>query len=202
MCFIAAFALVFITVKPVAVKAVGYSRTDMNIQFNPDGLSISATDANGSVTTPADGGTWELRVLNPNSSGYCAIKNVGFVSLNDVKWAEVMVSEGTTPVVGTTYRGYLREYIPDGESSVACDYGFSVTYTGTAPATYTVKFDSNGGSAVADQTLNVGERPAKPTSTRDGYDLAGWYLVNEVFNEGPSGDFSELFGDDNYLFGS
>ena len=42
--------------------------------------------------------------------------------------------------------------------------------------TFTVTFDSNGGSAVASQTVKEGEKAAKPANpTRDGYTFEGWF---------------------------
>ena len=44
------------------------------------------------------------------------------------------------------------------------------------PATFTVKFESNGGSAVAAQKVTEGKAAAKPVDpTRSGYSFAGWY---------------------------
>ena len=41
--------------------------------------------------------------------------------------------------------------------------------------TYTVTFDSDGGSEVPVQTVNAGEKATKPADpTRDGYDFTGW----------------------------
>ncbi len=43
-------------------------------------------------------------------------------------------------------------------------------------ATYTVSFEENGGSTVADQTVTHGYKATKPADpTRTGYDFAGWY---------------------------
>ena len=44
------------------------------------------------------------------------------------------------------------------------------------PVTYTVTFNSNGGSAVAKQTIQNGNWATKPANpTRSGYTFAGWY---------------------------
>lgn len=44
------------------------------------------------------------------------------------------------------------------------------------PVTYTVTFNSNGGSSVSSQTVEEGEKVSKPTDpTRDGYTFGGWY---------------------------
>jgi uncharacterized repeat protein (TIGR02543 family) len=48
--------------------------------------------------------------------------------------------------------------------------------------TYTVKFNSNGGSKVDDVKVNEGTTVTEPTSTRDGYILDGWYLGEQKFD--------------------
>lgn len=54
---------------------------------------------------------------------------------------------------------------------------FDAVYQSTAKATYvTVSFDTDGGTAIADQTIRSGakaDQPADPTKT--GYTFAGWY---------------------------
>ncbi len=48
--------------------------------------------------------------------------------------------------------------------------------TGDSVTKYTVTFDSNGGSAVASQTINSGSRATEPSEpTRNGYQFIGWY---------------------------
>ena len=55
----------------------------------------------------------------------------------------------------------------------------TITYTAkwtAIPATYTVTFDSQGGSAVNDQTVTEGQTITEPAApTRDGYTFAGWF---------------------------
>ena len=49
--------------------------------------------------------------------------------------------------------------------------------------TFTVTFDSAGGSAVDSQTVTEGETVAKPNDPiRDGYDFDGWYLEGKKYN--------------------
>ncbi len=49
--------------------------------------------------------------------------------------------------------------------------------------TYTVKFDSNGGSEVASQTVEENDTLTEPTNpTRSGYTFAGWYLGETKFD--------------------
>lgn len=48
--------------------------------------------------------------------------------------------------------------------------------------TYTVKFNSNGGTKVDDVKVNEGNTILAPTVTRDGYILDGWYIGEEKFD--------------------
>lgn len=46
---------------------------------------------------------------------------------------------------------------------------------------YTVAFNSNGGSSVASQTVEEGEKATQPTApTKDGYTFGGWYEDAEL----------------------
>lgn len=52
------------------------------------------------------------------------------------------------------------------------------------PATYTVSFDSTGGSPVDFQTINKSDRITRPENPeKDGYVFAGWYMSREYSQE-------------------
>lgn len=52
---------------------------------------------------------------------------------------------------------------------------------GSSLTTYTVIFNSNGGSAVAPQVVTSGETATEPTApTKDGYTFGGWYSDEEL----------------------
>ena len=54
---------------------------------------------------------------------------------------------------------------------------------GTCKETYTVKFDSNGGTRVSSQTVEEGDRAYEPKDpTRSGYTFLGWYLNGRKFS--------------------
>ena len=49
---------------------------------------------------------------------------------------------------------------------------------------YTVKFESNGGTAVADQTVNYNEKVVKPADpTKSGYVFKGWFKDSDLTEE-------------------
>lgn len=68
-------------------------------------------------------------------------------------------------------------------SSTGCGGGHSSLFakmpndpTPTPDTYFTVTFDSNGGSEVANQTVREGEKAVEPTApTKDGYTFGGWY---------------------------
>ena len=61
------------------------------------------------------------------------------------------------------------------------------------PTTYTVSFDSNGGSAVTAQNIEAGQKATKPADpTKSGYDFKGWTLNGSAydFNTAVNGDIT------------
>ena len=100
----------------------------------------------------------------------------------------------TTPIeAGQTYTLYLTYYpetgytIPDGAtytvngipnnwSGFEADSNRKISFTIPAVTTYTVTFDSAGGSAVTAQTIEAGQKATKPADpTKANYAFAGWY---------------------------
>lgn len=56
-----------------------------------------------------------------------------------------------------------------------------LTFVGCAPKTFTVTFDTDGGSTVAAQTVKEGEkatRPANPTKTD--FEFDNWYTARRA----------------------
>lgn len=95
----------------------------------------------------------------------------------------VLATEGLTVTVdGTPWTiGNVKYY---GNYSLAAVFSpeFNVT-TDSAPTTYTVTFDSNGGSAVTAQTVESGKTATKPTDpTKSGYTFQGWYLGENEYD--------------------
>ncbi len=102
----------------------------------------------------------------------------------------------TVTVLGNTGSLTRTGYTFAGWSTLAnggTDYGatFSISGNTTVYAkwtinTYTVSFNSNGGSAVSNQTVNYNAQASTPTApTRAGYAFAGWYSdvgLNTAFN--------------------
>ena len=84
-----------------------------------------------------------------------------------------------TSATGTKYYYCVATY--DEECTITSNVA---TVTIIAPvSTFTVTFDSDGGSAVASQTIEEGNKANKPADpTKNGYEFAGWYNGNTEFD--------------------
>jgi len=103
-----------------------------------------------------------------------------------------IAEEGTisgTPTTAGTYNAVIGintkkttiGFIGSSVTEENYTYSLAITVKGTTspvvPTTYTVSFNTNGGSTVESQTVEKGSTPTIPTApTRDGYTFTGWYL--------------------------
>lgn len=125
------------------------------------------------ITLPADGngGTIvpDTGAVTPNQGGSVQI---GGTTITPPSGQPIIPQEdGTVTLPGGTI--VTR---PDGSQTTTPESGGTVQPGGDVTYSVTVTFDSQGGSAVASQTVTVGTpapRPADPT--RDGYAFTGWY---------------------------
>ena len=70
----------------------------------------------------------------------------------------------------------------DFSTPVKSDFTLYAKWTEKQVTKHTVKFDTNGGSEVADATVEDGKTVAQPTDpTKDDYDFDGWYTDNTTF---------------------
>ena len=82
-----------------------------------------------------------------------------------------------------TFSGWDSSKLNDGKMP-AENITITGTWKKTATDTYTVKFESNGGSTVADQKVNYNGKATKPTNpTKSGHTFAGWYTEDELTNK-------------------
>lgn len=118
------------------------------------------------VGDKANGGAYAIKLMNALSTGGLSIQSskngkgtnevevTGHVSINN---QDVMPME-------------FYDIPPQGEPEPT--------------TTYTVTFDSNGGSAVASQTVTSGETATEPVDpTKSGYDFDAWYSDNQFTTE-------------------
>lgn len=99
------------------------------------------------------------------------------------------LSKGTVTVTATTKSGgYKFWFFIWGETITTTKYTIVVIDDGEIPEpgkeTFTVTFESNGGSAVEDQTVLEGDKVEKPEDpTKEGYTFGGWYVDEELTAE-------------------
>lgn len=99
------------------------------------------------------------------------------------------LSKGTVTVTATTKSGgYKFWFFIWGETITITKYTIVVIDDGEIPEpgkeTFTVTFESNGGSAVEDQTVLEGDKVERPEDpTKEGYTFGGWYVDEELTTE-------------------
>ncbi|MCE5235799.1 MAG: InlB B-repeat-containing protein, partial [Eubacteriales bacterium] len=147
----------------------------------------AAEAAKGGVVTSADGTDVAI--------GANWVTEAVMDALNDaIDAAQAMVDDDTATAQG------------DIDDAIAALNGAVETFEtakadGTkvpAPLTYTVTFNSNGGSAVANQTIQSGSKATKPANpTKAGYTFGGWYSDDALKN---AWDFNTAITKDTTLY--
>lgn len=99
------------------------------------------------------------------------------------------LSKGTVTVTATTKSGgYKFWFFIWGETITTTKYTIVVIDDGEIPEpgkeTFTVTFESNGGSAIEAQTVQEGDKVERPEDpTKEGYTFGGWYVDEELTTE-------------------
>ena len=153
-----------------------------------DSGTITLADATSATTTftmPAE----DVEVTATYKDISVTTYNVAFESNGGSVVAAQTVADGSKAVKpsdptknGFTFDGWYQ----DSTLSVVFDFNTAITGNITlyakwlensvVPTNYTVTFESNGGSAVASQTVANGSKATKPSDpTRDGFTFGGWY---------------------------
>ena len=107
----------------------------------------------GGYTVSISGGTFTKNAFNPD---YCAS---GYTYVTDGEGNTIVAAQRRKPSGGSTGGG--------GSSTVT--------------SSYSVTFNTNGGSTIAKETVEANSVLEKPTApTKEGYDFAGWYTDKEL----------------------
>lgn len=107
----------------------------------------------GGYTVSISGGVFTEKAFNPD---YCAS---GYTYVTDDKGNIIVAAQRRKPSGGSTGGG--------GSSTVT--------------SSYSVTFNTNGGSTIAKETVEANSVLEKPTApTKEGYDFAGWYTDKEL----------------------
>ena len=122
-------------------------------------LSLSASERNVNLTDTPVKLSVEKGALS-NGSGSCVAFYNGTMYLNHSKSKQA-------------YCGYSGETVTNANNQFAI---YELVGEEAVKTTYTVTFNSRGGSAVAAQTVEKGARVTEPSApTLEGYTFAGWY---------------------------
>ena len=150
-----------------------------NSESSNDVNNNSGNDSSTKPTTPTTPSTQEP--TEPIMKKYTVkFDSNGGSSVSSQKVTEgKKVSKPSNPTrSGYTFAGWtLNGSLYDFDSAVTGNITLVAKWTKNVKAKYTVKFNSNGGSAVSSQTVTEGSKATKPSNpTREGYNFAGWTL--------------------------
>ena len=148
----------------------GWEITSGTAVLNGNTINISTTD----VTVRAK---WAIKsyTVSFNSNGGTSVSN------QTVQYGSTATQPSNPTRTGYTFQGWTL-------NGNAFSFGTPITQNITLVAswrinTYTVTFNSNGGSSVANQTVNHGSTAKAPTNpTKSGYIFNGWTLNGSAFN--------------------
>ena len=98
-----------------------------------------------------------------------------------VPYGKTIVKPADPTKEGYDFTGWtLNGEAFDFTTPITADITLVATWT---VKTFTVKFNSNGGTAVESQTVEYGKTAAKPEDpTKEGFDFAGWTLDGEAYD--------------------
>ncbi len=78
---------------------------------------------------------------------------------------------------------YNGDNVFDFDTKITGDLTLTAHWTAVPADTFTVTFDSDGGTAVASQKVKKGEKATKPANPqKEGFEFDGWYNGANVFN--------------------
>ncbi|NLL27393.1 MAG: T9SS type A sorting domain-containing protein, partial [Bacteroidales bacterium] len=115
-----------------------------------------------------------------NSNGGSAVENA------TVNHGEKVIKPADPTKEGYTFAGWFidtdLQTAYDFETAVTSDLTLYAKWTESSPVVkYTITFNSNGGSAVENATVNHGEKVTKPADpTKEGYTFAGWFIDTDL----------------------
>lgn len=111
---------------------------------------------------------YSLQVMLEPQNG-CTIAADAKIFYNGIPLPAPDISDPSKSCAGVAPSGTMAVAYISGEASV--------------PTTYTVTFDSDGGSAVTAQTVESGKTATKPADpTKAGYTFKGWYLGETAYD--------------------
>ncbi len=125
---------------------------------------------------------WELQVIEPSKYDVSFKIDDVTKTINVEKFSDINMDE----LGFENKNGYVIVWYLDGkeyDESKELDSNISLEGKYVKVEKYTIKFNTNGGTKVQNQTVKTGEKIEEPTNvTKEGFVLDGWYLDDEKYN--------------------
>ena len=175
---------------PIDNSCVTWSLSSTVAKLNTSTAAVTATGV-GSFTITASVGGGTVKQTRTCTTAM-PVYTVSFYSNGGSNVISQSVTSGqkATKPADPTKTGYnFTGWYSDQALTKAYSFNAAVTsnmtlYAGWERITYTVSFNSNGGSAVANQTVTWGARATKPANpTKAGYTFTGWYSDSALTKE-------------------
>jgi uncharacterized repeat protein (TIGR02543 family) len=172
-----------------STKDTDLTLTISNPEDNNEDFEIVGFKVTGTVTSASFNDSTITSIANMNDE-----IEAKKLSLADGDKTELILAAGinsTVQVTAITIRIDGNEVTIDSDytnvgkwSTFKVSAGDKGSAGGDTPKDYVVSYNSNGGSDVANQMYNNGQKiTTLPTPTKDGYTLAGWFKESELTNE-------------------
>jgi len=176
----------------------------------PDGKQFKAWSVGGDEKAVGDKITvtanttvtaiWEAVEYNVTVTGGTASVGAGAPITKATMGTTVTLTAGAAPIGQMFDKWVVNGVVVDDANSATTTFVMpagnvtaTATYKDIPVVTYTVTFDSAGGSAVTAQTIEAGQKATKPADpTKSGYDFKGWTLNGSAydFNTAVNGDIT------------
>ena len=122
--------------------------------------------------------TATFNVKDVNDDDYVQVKAENYKSGSQVNFPSYSPEKAGYKFSGWYFDRNLSEKVEDNYTIGNENVNFYAKYT---PKTYTVTFDSKGGSSVNPQNVNHGAKANEPSvPTREGYEFQGWYTSEDA----------------------
>ncbi|WP_391120138.1 InlB B-repeat-containing protein [Psychrobacillus sp. L3] len=155
------------------IEIPSYINLQPVITSQPSNASVNAGGSTSFTVIASNATTYKWRVMGID--GWEDIQNDSLYS--GAKTAALTITGALISMNGYDY----EVIIGNGVSSI--DSASARLTVNSAPNSYTVSFDSQGGSAVASKIANYHTKiTAPPSPTKSGYLFGGWYTESELMN--------------------
>ena len=177
--------------KPADPTKAGYDFKGWTLNGSAYDFNTAVT---GDITLVA---VWEAQQIAPTMYTVTFDSNGGSdVAAQSIEEGQKAAKPADPTKAGYDFKGWtLNGAAYDFNTAVIGDITLVAAWEAqqVAPTMYTVTFDSNGGSDVAAQSIEEGQKAAKPADpTKAGYDFKGWTLNGSAydFNSAVNGDIT------------